>query len=182
MISKLLFSSIFGIFVGGLGMAALSSQEASTDFDRRIKELGHELPAVSKPLAIYKRVVVVNNLAFVSGHIPISADGKILTGKVGQDTSLEQAQAAAQRCAIGILASLKGELGSLNQIKRLVRTTGMVNGTSEFTDQSLVINGCSQLFKDLFGEENGVGTRAAVGMNSLPRGAIVEIQAIFELN
>jgi len=80
-----------------------------------------------------------------------------------------------------MLTSLKTELGSLNKIKRLVKTTGMVNCTSDFIEQSQVINGCSQLFKDLFGEENGVGARAAVGMNSLPKGSIVEIEAIFEL-
>ena len=111
MIRRLLFSCIFTVVIIGLGMVAFSSQQASTDFDRRIKELGHELPAVSKPLAIYKRVVVVDNIAFVSGHIPISAEGEIMTGKVGRDTDLQQAQAAAQRCAIGMLASLKGELG-----------------------------------------------------------------------
>ncbi len=172
--------------LAGLGFKAASwstvAPPIQEDYDQRLADMGHQLPEVSQPLAVYRRVVVVNNLAFLSGHIPISADGKILTGKVGDDVALEQAKAAAERTAIGMLASLKAELGTLNRVKRLVRTTGMVNCTSDFTDHSLVINGCSELFRDLFGEENGVGTRAAVGMVSLPRGAILEIQAIFELN
>jgi len=106
---------------------------------------------------------------------------EILTGKVGDNVSVEDAQAAACASAVGMLSSLKNQLGTLNRIKRLVKTTGMVNCTADFIQQPEVINGCSQLFVDVFGKEAGIGARSAVGMSSLPRGAIVEIEAIIEL-
>ena len=151
------------------------------DFDKKLVELGYRFAPVSEPVGIYKRVVVVGKKAYLSGHIPISEEGEILKGKVGDNVDLLQAQAAAERCAIGMLSSLKAELGTLNRIKRLIKTTGMVNCTPDFVDQPKVINGCSQLFRKLFGAENGVGARAAVGMSALPAGAICEIEAIFEL-
>ncbi len=174
----LLFLVMFGLAVGAM---AISPGSVDVDYDKRFQELGHEFAPVSKPVGIYQRVVVVGNMAYLSGHIPINADGEIMKGKVGDNVDLKLAQEAAERCAISMLSSLKAELGSLNKIKRLVKTTGMVNCTDDYTDQPKVVNGCSQLFKDLFGEENGVGARAAVGMSSLPVGAIVEIEAIFEL-
>ena len=161
--------------------ATLPSTSRAEDFDARLFELGITLPEVSQPLAVYKRVVVVGDMAYASGHICISESGEIMTGKVGADINTEQAQAAARRCAIGMLASLKAELGSLNRIERLVKTTGMVNCTADYTDQSLVVNGFSNLLRDLMGQDAGVGARAAVGMSSLPRGAIVEVEAIFKL-
>ena len=151
------------------------------DFDKKLTELGFELPPTSSSVGIYKSVVIVDNMAYLSGHIPRTKDGQIMRGKVGDEVTLDQAQEAARRSGLALLASLKAELGSLNAVKRLVKTTGMVNCTSDFVDQPKVINGCSQLFKDLFGQENGVGARAAVGMSSLPAGAIVEIEAIFEI-
>ena len=160
---------------------AQNTTASSVDIDKKLEKLGHKLPKVRKSLAIYKRVVVVGKMAYLSGHISIDANGKIMKGKAGGDVSLRRAQLAAQRSGLAMLASLKHELGSLNKVKRLVKTTGMVNCTPDFTDQSKVINGCSQLFKDLWGEDNGVGARAAVGMVSLPAGATVEIEAIFEL-
>lgn len=167
----------------GMGQVALAQNTAtqSVDIDKKLKKLGHTLPKIRKPLAIYKPVVVVGKMVYVSGHISIDADGNIMKGKVGGDVSLKRAQLAARRSGLAMLASLKHELGSLNKIKRLVKTTGMVNCTTDFTDQSKVVNGCSQLFKDLWGADNGVGARAAVGMASLPAGSIVEIEAIFEL-
>ncbi len=161
--------------------AATASGSGVRDLDARLVELGITLPKVSKPLAVYRRIVVVGDMAYASGHICISEEGEILTGKAGADVTTEQAQAAARRCAVGMLASLKDELGSLNRIERLVKTTGMVNCTPDFTDQSLVVNGFSNLLRDLMGEDAGVGARAAVGMSSLPRGAIVEVEAIFKL-
>ena len=158
-----------------------TAQEGVVDFDKKLKEMGHELPPVSSAVGIYRSVVVVGNMAYLAGHIPRSAEGEILRGKVGDDVTLEQAQTAAKRSGLAMLASLKAELGSLNRVKRLVKTTGMVNCTADFVDQPKVVNGCSELFRDLFGQENGVGARAAVGMSSLPAGAIVEIEAMFEL-
>ncbi|MGI9515587.1 MAG: RidA family protein [Pirellulaceae bacterium] len=182
-------AGVMGLLIAGLlveqgqSVSAPVSTTASAgqDFDARLNELGITLPEVSRPLAVYKRVVVVGDMAYASGHICISDAGEIMTGKVGADITTEQAQAAARRCAIGMLASLKDELGSLNRIERLVKTTGMVNCTPDFTDQSLVVNGFSNLLRDLMGDDAGVGARAAVGMSSLPRGAIVEVEAIFKL-
>ena len=169
---RIVFSAIFTFFAIAVAAAfVLQPNSDQVDYDKRLVELGHEFAPVSKPVGIYKRVVVVDNLAYLSGHIPISVDGEIMKGKVGDDVNLQVAQQAAQRCAIAMLSSLKAELGTLNKIERLVKTTGMVNCTDDFTDQPKVVNGCSQLFKDLFGEENGVGARAAVGMSSLPVGS-----------
>lgn len=151
------------------------------DFDKRLAELGYELPAAAGSVGIYKSVVVVDNMAYLAGHIPRDSGGEIMRGRVGENVSLEHAQQAARQSGLAMLASLKAELGSLNRIKRVVKTTGMVNCTADFVDQPKVINGCSQLFKDIFGDDRGVGARAAVGMYSLPAGAIVEIEAIFEL-
>lgn len=174
----------------GLSIFAISSSSQSkvenahsqeSDFDAKLKEMGFELPPTSSAVGIYKSVVVVDKMVYLAGHIPRNEKGEIMRGKVGDNVTLEQAQKAAQRSGLAMLASLKAELGSLNKIKRLVKTTGMVNCTPDFTDQPKVVNGCSQLFKDLFGDDAGVGARAAVGMNSLPAGSIVEIEAIFEL-
>lgn len=164
------------------GLSSGHRQDAEEiDVEKRLEELGIDLPTPSKSLAIYKRVVVVGNMAYLSGHIPIDENGEIMKGKVGDDVDVEQGAKAARRCGLALLATLKSEIGSLNKVKRLVKTTGMVNSTDDFTQQPEVVNGCSQLIVDLFGEENGKGARAAVGMASLPRGAICEIEMIFEL-
>lgn len=151
------------------------------DAEKRLQELGLKLPAPAKSLAIYKRIVIVDNMAYLSGHIPIDESGQIMKGKVGRDVDVRRGAEAARRCALGLLATLRNEVGSLNRVKRLVKTTGMVNCTDDFTQQPEVVNGCSQLIVDIFGEDNGKGARAAVGMASLPRGAICEIEMIFEL-
>ncbi len=164
------------------GTLLATTQSQQPDFDKKLADMGIEQPAkTSKSVGIFKPVVVVGNMAYLSGHIPRTESGEIKRGKLGDGVSVEQGQAAARRSAIGILGSLKSELGSLNRIKRLVKTKGMVNCTADFTDQSKVVNGCSQLLKDLFGDERGVGARAAVGMSSLPAGAICEIEMIFEI-
>ena len=158
-------------------------QEATTfDADARVEELGFELPTPSKSLAIYKRVVIVDNMLYLSGHIPIDAEGNIMKGKAGADVDVATAKEAAKRCALGLLASMEQELGSLNRVKRLVKTTGMVNCTDDFTQQPEIVNGCSEVFVQIWGDDHGKGVRAAVGMASLPRGAICEIEAIFELH
>ena len=153
----------------------------NVDAETRLKELGIELPKPSKSLAIYKRIVVVDNIAYLSGHIPIDKEGQIMKGKVGDDTDVAKGAEAAQRCALALLATLKDEVGSLNKVKRLIKTTGMVNSSPDFTQQPEVINGCSQVIVDIWGDDFGKGARAAVGMASLPRGAICEIEMIFEL-
>jgi enamine deaminase RidA (YjgF/YER057c/UK114 family) len=170
------------VIAAPFSISYLSAFQAASDSpEARLKELGIELPEPSASLAIYKKIVVVDKMAYLSGHIPIDEKGQIMVGKVGKDVDVAFASTAARRCGIALLATLRGEVSSLNNVKRLVKTTGMVNCTPEVTQQPEVINGCSQLIVDIFGDENGKGARAAVGMASLPRGAICEIEMIFEL-
>ena len=157
------------------------AQKSEIDAEQKLKERGIQLTAPAKSLAIYKRIVIVDKMAYLSGHIPIDAKGQIMKGKVGNDVDVEEAANAAKRCAIALLSTLRHEIGSLNKVERLVKTTGMVNCTDDFTQQPEVINGCSQLIVDIFGDDRGKGARAAVGMSSLPRGAICEIEMIFKL-
>lgn len=150
--------------------------------EQRIKELNLTLPPVPKPGGIYKPVVVTGNLAYVSGHGPVCNDGTLIKGKVGVDLDLPAAQAAARQTGLAILATMQQELGSLNRIKRVVKTLGMVNSTPDFPDHPKVINGYSELYAQIWGTDNGVGARSAVGMGSLPGNIAVEIEVIFELH
>jgi len=149
--------------------------------EARIIELNLELPPAPKPIAVYRPLVVVGNMAYVSGHGPLRSDKTLITGRVGEDLDLEQGKAAARQVGLAILATLRSELGSLDRVKRLIKVLGMVNSTNDFTQQPAVINGCSELFADVFGRENGIGARSAVGLNTLPGHIAVEIEAIFEL-
>lgn len=150
-------------------------------YEQRLAELNLELPPAPKPLALYKPVVITGNLAFVSGHGPLRADKTLITGKVGADLDLEAGKAAARQVGLAILATLRAELGSLDRVNRLIKVLGLVNCTDTFKDQPAVMNGCSELFADVFGRDNGVAARSAVGTNSLPGNIAVEIEAIFEL-
>ena len=147
----------------------------------RIKELNLELPSAPKPVAVYKPVVVADRMAYVSGHGPLKPDGSLITGRVGGDLTVEQGKAAARQVGLAIIATLADQ-GLLGRVKRLVKVLGMVNSTMDFRDHPAVINGCSELFADFWGRENGIGARSAVGMGSLPGNIAVEIEAIFELN
>lgn len=149
--------------------------------ETRLAELNLELPPAPKPIAVYRTVVVCGNLAYVSGHGPLRPDKTLMTGRLGADLDLEAGKAAARQTGLAILSSLRSELGTLNRVKRLVKVLGMVNSTPDFQDHPKVINGCSELFADVFGRENGVGARSAVGMGSLPGNIAVEIEAIFEV-
>jgi len=117
----------------------------------------------------------------VSGHGPFCSDGSYLTGRVGADLDLNEGKAAAKQTALALLATLKQELGSLDRVKRVIKLLGMVNSTPEFGDHPKVINGCSELFAQVWGDEAGIGARSAVGMGSLPGGIAVEIEGIFEI-
>ena len=132
-------------------------------------------------MGVYRPVIVVGTLAYTSGHGPLRSDGTIVTGRLGFDISLEDGKAAARQVGLAILASLRAELGTLDRVRRVVKVLGMVNATGAFTDHPKVINGCSELFVEIWGSENGVGARSAVGMSSLPGNMAVEIEAIFEL-
>ncbi len=149
--------------------------------ESRLDELKLELPPAPKPVAVYKPLVVCGNVAYVSGHGPLKADKTLIAGRVGADLDLEAGKAAARQTGLAILATLRSELGSLDRVKRVIKVLGMVNCTPDFLDHPKVINGCSELFADVFGKENGIGARSAVGMGSLPGNIAVEIEAVFEV-
>ena len=150
-------------------------------FEKRVAELKLELPPAPKPVAVYKPVVIAGNLAYVSGHGPLKSDKTTITGKVGHDLDLQAGKLAARQVGLAILATLRSQLGSLDRVKRLIKVLGMVNCTPDFRDHPQVINGCSELFVEVFGPENGMGARSAVGMGSLPTNIAVEIEMIVEL-
>src|SRR4051812_12719976 len=143
--------------------------------DTRIQELHLTLPNPPKPVAKYKTALQVGNFLYVSGHGPLKPDGKMVTGRVGDDMTLEQGKEAARVVGCAILATVRNTLGSLDKVKRLVKTLGMVNATPDFKDHPQVINGFSELMAEGFGDDAGVGTRSAVGMGSLPGNIAVEI-------
>ena len=149
--------------------------------EKRVIELKLELPPAPKPVAVYRTVVVAGNVAYVSGHGPLKSDGTMISGRVGADLDLAAGKAAARQTGLAILASLRAQLGSLDRVSRLLKMLGMVNATPDFRDHPAVINGCSELFVEVFGAEKGIGARSAVGMASLPGNIAVEIEAIFEL-
>lgn len=149
--------------------------------EARLAELKLELPPAPKPVAVYKPLVIAGNMAYVSGHGPLKPDKTTIDGRVGADLDLEGGKRAARQVGLAILATLRAELGSLNRVKRLVKTLGMVNATPDFRDHPQVINGFSELMADVFGKEKGIGARSAVGMGSLPGNIAVEIEAIFEI-
>ena len=149
--------------------------------ETRIQELHLTLPPAPKAVAVYKTAVQVGNLLYVSGHGPLKSDKTMITGRLGKDLTLEQGHAAARQTGLAILATIKDTLGSLNKVKRLIKSFGMVNCTDDFIDQPKVINGYSELMKEVFGEDAGVGARSAIGHNSLPGNIAVEIEAIFEV-
>lgn len=145
----------------------------------RLKQLNITLPIPPKPAGSYIPVVISGNLAFVSGQIPMQ-EGKVLyTGKVPSERSIEEAQSAAKMCAINLLAQLKSNLGSLDKITKIVRVSGFVNCTPEFSEQPKIINAASDLFFEIFGEK-GKHSRIAVGASSLPLNSTVEIDMIVE--
>ena len=148
--------------------------------EKRLVELKLELPPAPKPVAVYRTVVVAGNVAYVSGHGPLKSDGTMISGRVGADLDLAAGKAAARQTGLAILASLRAQLGSLDRVGRLLKTLGMVNATPDFRDHPAVVNGCSELFAEVFGPEKGIGARSAVGMASLPGNIAVEIEAIFE--
>ncbi len=148
----------------------------------RIQELHLTLPPAPKPVAKYKTAVLVGNLLHVSGHGPAKIDGKSpVAGKVGADLTTDQGKEAARLVGLAILSTVRNTLGSLDKVKRLVKTLGMVNCPPDYKDQPQVINGFSELMADVFGEDAGVGARSAVGMGSLPSNIPVEIECIFEV-
>lgn len=157
------------------------SATAEARLSAKLAELGLQLPAAPEPKGVYKPLVVINNLIYTSGHLPIDAAGMLTKGCVGAELDLQAGYQAARLVGLGILASLRKELGNLDRVVRVIKVLGVVHCTPEFTQQPAVINGCSELFAEVFGPEAGVGARSAIGVNSLPLGVPVEIEAIFEV-
>ena len=149
--------------------------------EARLKELGIELPEIGMPSNPFVPTVRVGNLLYTSGFGPQQADGKYIQGKVGKDLTMEEGKKAARLTGINTLGAVRGALGSLDKVVRLVKVLGMVNCTPEFTAQPAVINGFSELMVEVFGDVAGKGARSAVGMGSLPGGIPVEIEAIFQV-
>jgi len=151
------------------------------DPESRIKELGLELPPAPRPMGIYKPVLLIGNFLYVSGQGPLKPDGTLIKGKVGKELSLEEGKHAARQAGLAMLSSIKASIGDLNKVKRLVKTLGMVNSAPDFEQHAAVINGFSELMAEVFGEDNGIGVRSAVGM-ILPGNIAAEIEAMFEMN
>lgn len=149
--------------------------------DAKIDSLGLKLPPAPKPMGVYKPLLIVGNMAYVSGHGPLLTDGSLMQGRIGSEVDQDHGYRAARQTGLAVIATLQAGLGSLDRVKRIVKTLGMVNCTPEFEQHPAVINGFSDLFKEVFGEETGVGARSAVGMGSLPGNISVEVEAIFEV-
>ena len=149
--------------------------------EENFKALGLDLPPAPKPMGVYKPGLQVDHFYYVSGHGPVLNDGTLIVGRVGDAMDMEEGKSAAQQVGLTILSTLKSQLGSLDKIKRVIKVLGMVNCTADFERHPYVINGCSELFAKVWGEENGIGVRSAVGMGNLPGNIPVEIEVIFEL-
>jgi len=149
--------------------------------DQRFEQLNLKLPPAPAPIGVYKPLLVVGDFVYVSGHGTVKEDKSLIVGRIGDDMTMEEGKLAARQVGLAILATLKANLGSLDKIKRVVKVLGMVNCVPEFEKHPFVINGCSELFAQVWGQENGIGVRSAVGMGSLPDNIPVEIEAMFEL-
>ncbi|MEP7108350.1 MAG: RidA family protein [Ferruginibacter sp.] len=168
------------ILAGILAHPSVGNAQNKVDAEARIKELGIQLITPTAPIANYLKAVRVGNMVYLSGHGPDKPEGGQVTGKVGSDLTLEQARDAARITGISLLSTLKATIGDLNKVKRIVKLFGMVNAIPTFEQHPKVINGCSDLLVEVFGE-NGKHARAAVGMCSLPNNIAVEIEMIVEL-
>jgi enamine deaminase RidA (YjgF/YER057c/UK114 family) len=155
---------------------------SNNSIEQKLTALGLTLPALPVSKGIYKRCLVDGNKLYVSGHISVNTDGSPIAGKLGRDLDEEKGKIAACQCGLAILSSIKEHLGTLDKIKRVIRLLGMVNATTDYEKHPVVINGCSELFVQLWGEDCGKGVRSAVGMGSLPGNVAVEIEAIFEID
>ena len=143
--------------------------------------LGLSLPPAPKPLGVYKPCLIDGKYLYLSGHGTVQDDGSLIIGRVGTDFTMEEGKLAARQVGLAMLATIKANIGSLDKVKRVIKVLGMVNCTPDFERHPFVINGCSELFAKVWGEENGIGVRSAVGMGSLPDNIPVEVEALFEL-
>lgn len=150
--------------------------------EQQLEKLGYHLPPAPVPLGVYKPCLVVDGkYLYVSGHGPVRDDKTLIIGRIGKELDMEQGKLASRQVGLTILSTIKAHLGSLDKVKRVIKVLGMVGCVPDFERHPYVINGCSELFAAIWGEENGVGVRSAVGMGSLPDNIPVEIEALFEL-
>ena len=149
--------------------------------DENFAALGLILPPAPKPLGVYKPYLIDGKYLYVSGHGTVREDGTLMVGRIGDTMNDDDGKLAARQVGLSILSTIKANLGSFNKIKRVIKVLGMVNCIPEFEKHPFIINGCSELFREVWGEDNGVGVRSAVGMGSLPGNIPVEIEALFEL-
>jgi enamine deaminase RidA (YjgF/YER057c/UK114 family) len=149
--------------------------------EARLKALNVKLPTPAKSMGMYHPVFVSGNTVYLSGHGPVGVDGTAMCGKLGEDLQKDAGYEAARRTALNAIASLRQHLGSLDKIRRIVKTTGFVNAAPHFTDAPAVINGFSEVMRDVFGADAGVGARSSLGVAALPAGWAVEVELILEL-
>lgn len=149
--------------------------------EERFTALGLSLPPAPKPLGVYKPALIDGKYLYLSGHGPVQDDASLIIGRVGEGLDLDGAKLAARQVGLTMLSTIIKTLGSLDKVKRVIKVLGMVNCTANFERHPYVINGCSELFAAVWGEENGIGVRSAVGMGTLPDNIPVEIEALFEL-
>ena len=154
----------------------------TNSIEKKLEELGLTLPVLPGSKGIYQSCIIDGNKLYVSGHVSLNTDGTFITGKVGKDISDDDAKIAARQCGLAILSSVKKHFGTLDKIKRVIKLLGMVNAIPEYEKHAIVINGCSELYAKLWGDNDGVGARSAVGMGSLPGNVSVEIEGIFEIH
>ena len=147
----------------------------------KFESLSLTLPPAPKPLGIYKPFLVDGKYLYVSGHGPVRDDKSLIIGRIGDDLDSDEGKLAARQVGLTILSTIVTNFGSLSAVKRVVKVFGMVNCNSEFLQHPYIINGCSELFAEVWGTENGIGVRSAVGMGSLPDNIPVEVEALFEL-
>jgi len=149
--------------------------------DDNFAALGLNLPPAPQPLGVYKPCLIDGKYLYVSGHGTVKDDKSLIIGRIGEDMDMNEGKLAARQVGLAILSTIKANLGSLNKVKRVIKVLGMVNCTPDFEKHPFIINGCSELFAKVWGEDNGIGVRSAVGMGSLPDNIPVEIEALFEL-
>lgn len=151
-----------------------------TNAESKIKQLNLVLPPAPKPVGVYKPVLIIGNTLYVSGQGPMKQDGTLIIGRLGENMGLEEGKLAARQVGLTMLSTIKSQIGDVDKIKRIIKVIGMVNCTPDFGQHPAVINGFSELMAEVFGEDNGIGVRSAVGM-FLPMNIAVEIEASFEL-
>jgi enamine deaminase RidA (YjgF/YER057c/UK114 family) len=142
---------------------------------------GLQLPPAPQPMGVYKPLLIDGKHCYVSGHGTVQLDGSLIVGRIGEDMDEAAGKIAARQVGLAILATLKANLGTLDKVKRVIKVLGMVNCVPAFEHHPFIINGCSELFAEVWGTDNGIGVRSAVGMGSLPGNIPVEIEALFEL-